>query len=179
MNRINLKAIAYTLGTLIVAIWILISNNATFAVNLMAMTIAVYIAGTIVVGGGREKLLKALLIAFFAVVVSDFVFYFLPSFIALCLSLFVLLIAMKRFLIEDHDAGWFGAICIVLLSSLFLLIIEIVIVMTQLFLPILQDFTRLQCAGATLFEQPPFKSLALAGVNALGNKKSMTCAIRE
>jgi len=136
VNRINLKAIAYILGAVTVVAWIFISQNLIFVVNLMAMTIALYVAGAIVVGGGLERLLRVLLIAFLAVVVSDLVFYFLPSFIALCFSLFVLLIAMKRFLIGDHDSGWFGAICIVLLSVIFLLMIELLIVMAQLFLPI-------------------------------------------
>lgn len=51
VNRINLKVIPYVFGALALAICGFIAYNLIFMVNVIVMTIALYVASSIVVGG--------------------------------------------------------------------------------------------------------------------------------
>jgi hypothetical protein len=143
VNKFTLQVIAYVSGAFAVATWVLISHNVVFTVNFIAMTTALYVAGSLVVGGGLRKLLPISVISFLAVVISDRCFFFLQDqpLIALGISLFVLLAIIKYLLIKDHDSSWFGALCIVLLGSIFLLVIYLFLAMVQILLPVLYDLT--------------------------------------
>lgn len=141
MDRIRLEVLGYVLGTSVLAIlglttYILelIAYSEIFVLNILAMTIGLYLGSSIVVGGGPKRLLTVLLISFLAIVISDLCFSFLQPFIALCISLTALLVMIKSFLIKDHDSGWFGAVCAELMAVIFLLIIEMTLALAQLFL---------------------------------------------
>jgi len=132
-SRIRVTSVAYILGVLALAIYGFIAYSVVPIVNVIALTIALYAASSIVVGGELKKLLTVLTISVLFTIVSDLCFAFLQPFIALGISLFVLLAAIKYSLIKDHDSGWFGALCAVLLGLVFLLPIEIILAMTQIF----------------------------------------------
>lgn len=141
MDRTSLKIIAYVLGALASAIWVFISQNVVFAMNFIVMTIALFAASSIVVGGRLRSLLAVFVVSFLAVAISDLFFYFLHiPLIALCISLFLLLAAVKYLLIKDHDSGWFGALCIVFMGMIFLLVIELFLVLALFFFPILRSY---------------------------------------
>ena len=112
--------------------WVVYSE--TLFINIVAMTAGLYIGTSIVVGGGLEKLLTALLISFLSIVISDVFFAFIQPFIAFSISLVLLLVIVRYFLIRDHDSGWFGAVSAELMAGMFLFIIYIVLAMAQLFL---------------------------------------------
>jgi hypothetical protein len=103
-------------------------------VNVVVMAVGLYIGSSIVVGGGLERLLTASMISFLVVVISDICFSFIQQFIAFSISLVLLLVMARYFLIKDHDSGWFGAVCAELMAGMFLLIIYIILAMVQLFL---------------------------------------------
>jgi len=129
-----LKAIAYTIGTLILAIGSFVVYNSIFIVNVTAMTIALYMATSLVIGVELKRLLNVFMISLLAVIVSSFCFSLFQPFIALFIFVVVSLVAVKYSLIKDHDSGWFGAICAELMAIIFLLIIEIILVVAQLLL---------------------------------------------
>ncbi len=133
VNRINLRLIPYVFGALALAICGFITYNLVFVVNVVVMTIALYVASSIVVGGELKRLLNVFIISFLAVIVSDLCFAFLQPFIALCIFLFVLLVTIRYSLIKDHDSGWFGALSAELMGLIFLLVIEIILGIAQLF----------------------------------------------
>lgn len=134
VNGISLKVIAYVFGGLALAVCGFVAYNPIFIVNVIAMTIALYAASSIVVGGELKKLWSVLIISSLAVVISDLCFTFFQPFIALCISLFVLLVIIRYSLIKDHDSGWFGALCAEVMGLIFLSMIEIILAMAQLFL---------------------------------------------
>jgi len=109
VNEISFKLIAYLFCALALAICGFIAYNVIFIVNVIATTIAFYVASSIVVGGELKKLLNVFIISFLAVVIFDLSFSFFQHFIALCISLFVLLFMIRYSLIKDHDSAWFGA----------------------------------------------------------------------
>lgn len=133
VNRINLRVIPYVFGALALAICGFIAYNLVFMVNVVVMTIALYVACSIVVGRELKNLLNAFIISFLTVIISDLCFAFLQPFIALCIFLFVLLVTIRYSLIKDHDSGWFGALCATVLGLIFLLPIAIILVIVQLF----------------------------------------------
>lgn len=133
-SRIKVTSVAYILGVLALAVYVFIAYSVVPIVNVIVMTVALYAASSIIVGGELDKLLAVFTISVLFTVVSDLCFVFLPSFSAFCISFFVLLVAIKYSLIKDHDSGWFGAFCAELMGLVFLLPIEIILAMTQIFL---------------------------------------------
>ena len=131
--KIRAKSVAYVLGALALAVYGFIAYSLVPIVNVIAMTITLYAASSIVVGGELKNLLTVFTISVLSAIISDLCFAFLQPFIALCISLFVLLVAIKYSLIKDHDSGWFGAVCTELMGLIFLLPIEIILAMTQMF----------------------------------------------
>lgn len=109
--------------------------NLNFLVNTIAMTVALYIAKSVVVGVGRKakEILAAFVISALVIVISELSFSFLHQFVALCITLFVLLAMTRYSLIKDHDSGWFGALFGVGLSLIFLLVVEIILAVGLLF----------------------------------------------
>ena len=138
MDGISPKVIAYVFGALAIAIYGFITYLGAymhvFIVNVIAMTLSLYVGSSIVVGGELKRLLNVFIISFLAVTISDLCFAFFQPFIALCISLFVLLVIIKYSLIKDHDSGWFGALCAGLMSLVFLLMIEMILAIARLLL---------------------------------------------
>jgi hypothetical protein len=133
-SRVGVTSVAYILGILALAVYGFIAYSVIPVVNVIAITVALHAAGSIVVGGESKKLLTVFTISVLFTIVSDLCFVFLQPFIAFCISLFFLLAAIKYSWIKDHDSGWFGVLCVVLLALLFLLPIMIVLTMAQFFL---------------------------------------------
>ena len=132
--QIKATSAAQILGALALAVYGLITYTVTPIVNAIAITIALYAACSIIVGGGFEKLLTAFTVSVLFTIASDLCFSSLQPFIAFCTALFIMLVGIRYSLIRDHDSGWFGALCATMLGLIFLLPIEIILVMTQLFL---------------------------------------------
>jgi len=132
--QIKVTSVAYILGVLALAIYGFTTYSVTPIVNVIAITIALYAACSIIVGGGFEKLLTAFTVSVLFTIVSDLCFASLQPFIALCISLFIMLVGIRYSLIKDHDSGWFGALCAVLLGLVFLVPITIVLTIAQFFL---------------------------------------------
>ena len=140
VDRIRVEVLGYVLGTSVLAIIGLIAHildliaySEIFAVNILAMTSGLYLGISIVVGGGLKRFLSVFLISFLTIVISDLCFSFLPQFIALSISLTALLVMIRYYLVKDHDSGWFGAVCAELMAVIFLLIIETILALAQLF----------------------------------------------
>jgi len=132
-SRIRVTSVAYIIGVLALAVYGFIAYSVVPIVNVIVIAVALYAASSIIVGGELDKLLTVFTISVLFTIVSDLCFVFLQPFIAFCISLFVLLVAVKYSLIKDHDSGWFGAICTELMGLVFLLPIEMVLAMTQIF----------------------------------------------
>ncbi len=133
-SRIRVTSVAYIFGVLTLAIYGFIAYSVVPIVNVIVMTVALYAASSIVVGGESKKLLTVFTISVLFTIVSDLCFASLQPFIALCISLFIMLVGIRYSLIKDHDSGWFGALCAVLLGLVFLLPITIVLAIAQFFL---------------------------------------------
>jgi len=125
-SRSKAALAACVLGAFALVIYGFIAGSFVSIVNVIAMTIALYVASSIVVGRELKKALTIFTISVLFVIISDLCFSFLQPFIALCISLFVLLAAIRYSLIRDHDSGWFGAICAELVGLVFLLPIQII-----------------------------------------------------
>jgi hypothetical protein len=134
VHRVIFKAITYVFGGLALAICGFVPYNPIFITNVIVMTIALYAASSIIIGRELKKLWSILVISSLVVIISDLCFTFLQQFIALCVSLFVLLVIIRYSLIEDHDSGWFGAVCATIICLIFLAIIEIILAIARLFL---------------------------------------------
>ncbi|UCG45033.1 MAG: hypothetical protein JSV58_06575 [Candidatus Bathyarchaeota archaeon] len=124
---------AYVLGIISLAIYGLVSSSVIPIVNVVAMTIALYAASSIVVGGGMKSFLAILTISILTSIISDICFATLEPFIAFCFTFFILLIAIKYSVIRDHDSGWFGALGAQFIGMILLMIIEIILGMVYLF----------------------------------------------
>jgi hypothetical protein len=134
VNRIILKVIAYVSSALALAVCGFTIFGRTFMINVFVMTVALYAGISIVVGRELKKLWKVFVISFPFIIFSDLCFSFLQQFIALSISLFVLLFIIRYSLIEDHDSGWFGALCVEVIGQIILLVIEVALAMVNLFL---------------------------------------------
>lgn len=84
-----------------------------FFVELLVLTIVLYLAGRIVVGGKRALFSDAFIIALLGSVLSALFVAFIPySLIALLLSILVWLLLIKRL----FETGWLGAIAVSILT---------------------------------------------------------------
>lgn len=130
-SRIEVTAVTCVLSVLALAVYGFIAYSLVPVVNVLAITVTLYAASSLVVGGGPKKLLDVFTISVLFTVVSDLCFVFLQSFVAFCISIFVLLVTVRYSLVGEHDSGWFGAICVAVIGLIFLLPIEMILAMTQ------------------------------------------------
>jgi hypothetical protein len=107
-----------------------------FVINTSALTVALYVSVSVVVETAEKskELLSVVVVSALFLLLSELAFSFLEQFMALCISLCVLLVLTKYALIKDHDSGWFGAVCGVVVSLFFLLTVELILVIGRLFL---------------------------------------------
>ena len=132
-SKVRATSVVYILGILTLAIYGLVAYSVVPIVNVIAMTIAMYAASSLVVGGGLKNLLTVLTISVLSTIISDICFATLQPFVAFCISFFVLLAAIKYSLIRDHDSGWFGALGAQFIGMILLMIIELALGMVYLF----------------------------------------------
>lgn len=79
-----------------------------FFVELLVLTVVLYVAGLIVVGKRRALFSDAFVISLLGTVLSTVFAVLLPGWIALLMSIFVWLLLIKRF----YETGWFGALAV-------------------------------------------------------------------
>ncbi|UCG45868.1 MAG: hypothetical protein JSV58_03630 [Candidatus Bathyarchaeota archaeon] len=132
-SRAQAPSVAYILAVLTLAVYGLVAYSVVPIVNVIAMTIALYAATSLVVGGGVKNLFTVLTVSILSTIVSDLCFATLQPFIAFCLSFFVLLVALKYSVIRDHDSGWFGALGAQFIGMILLMVIEIALGLVYLF----------------------------------------------
>ncbi|MBX5328282.1 MAG: hypothetical protein QHH18_04300 [Candidatus Bathyarchaeota archaeon] len=95
-----------------------------FFVQLLVLSVVLYVAGLIVVGGRRARFRDAFLISFLGTVLSTVFFLFIPyPFIPLILSIFVWLLLIKSL----YETGWLGAIAVGLLAMIIFLVVAILL----------------------------------------------------
>ncbi|MEM3703437.1 MAG: hypothetical protein QXX79_03325 [Candidatus Bathyarchaeia archaeon] len=91
----------------------LLFGIAWFFIELLVLTVVLYLAGRIVVGGKRALFSDAFIIALLGTILSALFVTFIPySLIALILSIFVWLLLIKRL----FETGWLGAIAVSILT---------------------------------------------------------------
>ncbi|MEM2912027.1 MAG: hypothetical protein QXM52_04900 [Candidatus Bathyarchaeia archaeon] len=84
-----------------------------FFIELLVLSVVLYIAGRIVVGGKRALFSDAFIIALLGIILSGVFMVFIPySLLALLLSVFVWLLLIKRL----YETGWLGAIAVGILA---------------------------------------------------------------
>ncbi len=99
---------------------------ALFFINLLALTLVLYVAGLVVVGRRRTLFSDAFMISLIGNLVSIFLLMFVPySLVSLLLSIIVWLLLIKHF----YGTHWLGA---VLVSVLVLIVFLSIVVITSL-----------------------------------------------
>jgi len=105
----------------------LIFSLALFFINLLVLTVVLYLAGLAVVGGKRALLSDAFIISFLGTVLSFLFFMFIPyGLISIILSIFVWLLLIKRF----YETGWLGAVAVGILAIIVFFVIAIILALT-------------------------------------------------
>jgi len=95
-----------------------------FFVNLIVLTIVLYFAGLIIVGGKRARFLDAFLISLLGTVLSAVFFLFIPyGLIALLLGILVWLLLIKSL----YETGWLGAIAVGILAIIIFLAVTVIL----------------------------------------------------
>ena len=87
-SKVRATSVVYILGILTLAIYGLVAYSVVPIVNVIAMTIAMYAASSLVVGGGLKNLLTVLTISVLSTIISDICFATLQPFVAFCISFF-------------------------------------------------------------------------------------------
>ena len=102
-----------------------------FFVSLLVLTIVLYLAGLIVVGGKRARLTDALIISLLGTVLSTLFLMFIPyPLIAVILSIITWLLLIKSL----YETGWLGSLAVGILA---IVIYLAVIILLALFFGIL------------------------------------------
>jgi hypothetical protein len=102
-----------------------------FFVSLLVLTVVLYLAGLIVVGGKRARLTDALIISLLGTVLSTLFFMFIPyPLIGLILSIITWLLLIKSL----YETGWLGSLAVGILA---IIIFLAVIILLALFFGIL------------------------------------------
>jgi len=93
---------------------------AAFLVPLIVLTIVLYLAGRIVVGGQRARFGDAFLIALLGTVIGIILALFIPSFlILLIVQIIVWLALIKHF----YETGWLGALAVAILAVVVFIVV--------------------------------------------------------
>lgn len=95
-----------------------------FFINLLVLTIVLYLAGLVVVGKKRALLSDAFVISLLGTVLSTLFLMLIPyRLIMLFLFIFVWLLLVRRF----YETGWLGAIAVAILMVIIFLAITIIL----------------------------------------------------
>lgn len=102
----------------------IIFSLALFVASLLVLTVVLYLAGLIVVGGKRARFSDALIIALIGAVLSTLFFMFIPyPLIALVLSIVTWLLLIKSL----YETGWLGALAVGILAIIIYLAVFILL----------------------------------------------------
>lgn len=101
----------------------LIFSLVLFFVNLVILAIVLYLAGLVVVGKRRALFSDAFIISLLGTVASTVFFMFLPSLLALALSIIAWLLLIKRF----YETDWFKAIAVGILAIVIFLAVTVLL----------------------------------------------------
>lgn len=108
-----------------------------FLINLLVLTVVLYLARLIVAGKKRALLSDAFIISLLGTVLSTLFLMFIPyPLVSLFLFIFVWLLLIKRF----YKTGWLGAIAVSILTVIIFLAITIIL---ALFFGILEAIFKL------------------------------------
>ncbi|MDI6805613.1 MAG: hypothetical protein QMD20_02990 [Candidatus Bathyarchaeia archaeon] len=95
-----------------------------FFVSLLVLTVVLYLAGLIVVGGKRARFTDALIIALVGTVLSTLFSLFIPYLlIGLLLSILTWLLLIKSL----YETGWLGALAVGILAIIIFLAVMILL----------------------------------------------------
>jgi len=98
----------------------LLFSIAAFLVPLFILTIVLYLAGLIVVGGRRARFVDAFLIALLGTVIGFVVALFVTSsLLFLIIQIIVWLVLIKHF----YETSWLGALAVAILSVVVFIIV--------------------------------------------------------
>jgi hypothetical protein len=98
---------------------------AAFLVPLLILTVVLYLAGLLVVGGRRARFSEAFLIAFLGTIVSAIISLFIPYFLLLLvIEVIVWLALIKHF----YETGWLGALTVAILSVIVFIVILFILI---------------------------------------------------
>lgn len=116
-RRPNESMLEWILGNLVFGVlW--------FFIELFVLSVVLYIAGRVVVGGKRALFSDAFIIALLGTILSSLFVVLIPwSLIALLLSIFAWLFLIKRL----YETGWLGAIAVGIMTIIIFLAILILI----------------------------------------------------
>lgn len=102
----------------------LIFSLTLFLVNLLVLTIVLYLEGLVVVGKKRALLTDAFIISLLGTVLSTLFFLFIPyRLLALALSIIVWLLAVKRL----FETKWLGAIAVGISAMIIFLAVTVLL----------------------------------------------------
>lgn len=102
----------------------LIFSLALFFVNLLVLSLVIYLAGLAIAGGRRARFIDAFLISLLGTILSTVFFLFIPySLIAIVLNIVVWLLLIKSL----YETGWFGAITVGILAIIIFLVVSIIL----------------------------------------------------
>jgi len=102
----------------------LVFSLTLFFVNLLILTIVLYLAGLVVVGKKRALLSDAFMISLVGTVLSTVFFMFIPyRLIALFLGIITWLLLIKRL----YETGWIGAIGVGILAIIIFLAVTLLL----------------------------------------------------
>jgi hypothetical protein len=102
----------------------LIFSLTLFFVNLLVLTIILYLAGLVVVGKKRALLTNAFIISLLGTVLSTVFFMFIPyRLLALLLSIILWLLLIKRL----YETRWIGAIGVGILAIIIFLAVTVLL----------------------------------------------------
>jgi len=102
----------------------LIFSLTLFFVNLLVLTIVLYLAGLVVVGKKRALLSDAFMISLVGTVLSTVFFMFIPyRLVALLLGIITWLLLIKRL----YETGWIGAIGVSILAVIIFLAVTLLL----------------------------------------------------
>lgn len=102
----------------------IIFSLALFFASLLVLTVVLYLAGLLVVGGKRARFSDALIIALIGAVLSTLFFMFIPyPLIVLVLSIVTWLLLIKSL----YETGWLGALAVGILAIIIYLAVFILL----------------------------------------------------
>jgi len=105
----------------------LILEIARFIVNLVVLTIVLYVAGRIVVGKKRALFSDAFVIALLGIVINTLFMAFLPGLFGAGLGLIISLIVYLLLIRHYYETGWLGALAVAILTVVIFIVLAFVL----------------------------------------------------